>query len=78
MPKVPNFAKLGATGQDAIYAITKQLTTTNVQLKQSHAFLEKMGTTIANTLRWQVATKAIQGMTGAIQQGYYFTKDKEH
>ena len=70
-----NFAKLGATGKDAIYAITKQLTTTNVQLKQSHAFLEKMGTTIANTLRWQVATKAIQGMTGAIQQGYYFTKD---
>jgi len=70
-----DFTDLGATGQRALLEMTKAFTTTNIQLTQTHTLLEKMGTTLANTLRWQAATKAIQSVTGSIQQAYYFTKD---
>ncbi len=72
---VDEFSQLGSKGQAALAQMAKTLMTTNVQLKEAHSWLDKMGTTIANTVRWQAATKVIQSMTGAIQQGYYFTKD---
>lgn len=68
-------AKIGPTGYTAFNSLQKSLTQTNDRLKTTNGFLDKMATTFANTIRWSVATKAIQSITGSIQSAYYFTKD---
>lgn len=72
---VSDISKFGTVGDRALAQVVQRFTTLDIQVKQTHSFLEKMGTTLANTLRWQAATKAIQTMTGSIQSAYYFTKD---
>ena len=66
--------KAGAAGQNAFRNITTELLTTNRQLKQSNEWLDKMADTMANTVRWTVASSALNAVTGSIQKAYSFTK----
>lgn len=76
---IQNFTKslgqLGIEGETAAKQIALSLEQTNLRLKQTSSFVTKMGETLFNTIRWQIATKAINSVTGAIQKAYYFTKD---
>lgn len=65
---------MGVQGQNAFRDLTVQVLTTNKQFKESHALLEKMGTTLANSLKWTIASSAVQGMTGSVQRAYGFVK----
>ena len=69
------FTKAGVAGQNAFRNLSVELMTTNKHIKESSALLDKMATTLANTVRWQVATNALNAMTGSVQKAYYFTKD---
>ena len=69
------FAKVGAQGQNAFRNVAVELMTTNKHMKESSVLLDKMATTLANTVRWQVATQALNSMTGSVQKAYYFAKD---
>ena len=66
--------KAGVSGQNAFRNITAELLTTNRQLKQSNQWLDKMADTMANTVRWTVASSALNAVTGSIQKAYSFTK----
>lgn len=66
--------KAGASGQNAFRNITTELLTTNRQLKQSNEWLDRMADTMANTVRWTVASSALNAVTGSIQKAYSFTK----
>ena len=66
--------KAGASGQNAFRNITAELLTTNRQLKQSNEWLDRMADTMANTVRWTVASSALNAVTGSIQKAYSFTK----
>lgn len=66
--------KAGASGQNAFRNITTELLTTNRQLKQSNQWLDKMADTMANTVRWTVASSALNAVTGSVQKAYGFTK----
>lgn len=68
-------AKIGPVGYSAFNSLQKSLTQTNEKLKTSSGFADKMLTTFSNTIRWSIATKALQSITGSVQKAYYFTKD---
>jgi hypothetical protein len=53
-----------------IQAVSK----TKFELRESHGILDKMRETLTNTLRWTIASKAINSVTGSIQKAWSFTK----
>lgn len=69
-----DFSNAGATGQAAFRNITAQVLTTNMQLKQTHKFLDEMATTMANTIKWGVASSLMNNFTGSVQQAYGYVK----
>ncbi len=73
-----DFSSAGQVGQRAFKNITNDILTTNLQLKQSNVLLDKMATTMANTIRWNITAGIINSITGSIQQAYSFAKDLDH
>lgn len=67
--------KAGAAGASAFRNMATQVLTTNVQLKESHTLLKKMGETMANTIRWGVASSAMNAFTGETQKAFNFVKN---
>lgn len=70
-----DLSKTGSAGQQAFRKIATQLTTQNTHLKESHRLLNEMATTMANTVKWSVASSAINTLTGSIQKAYSYVRD---
>lgn len=58
--------------------MTTQILTTNMQLKQTHNFLNEMATTMANTIKWGVASSVMNNFSGSVQQAYGYVKSLDH
>ena len=69
-----NFQAAGTAGTTAFRDITAQALTTNMQLKQTTSILDKMGTTLMNSLKWNIASSAINSMSGAIERSFGYIK----
>ena len=68
------FNAIGPKGQKAFLDISKSVLTTNVALKETSGFLDKIGTTFVNTVKWSVASSAVNKITGAVQQAYGYVQ----
>ena len=68
------FSRAGAAGQAAFRNTTTQILTTNMQLKQTHKLIDTMATTMANTIKWGVASSVMNKFTGSVQQAYGYVK----
>ena len=62
-----SFSKAGVAGQSAFRTMTSQVLDTNLQLKESHAILDKIGITLGNTLKWNIASSAVNTLTRSVQ-----------
>ena len=69
-----SFESAGIAGQNAFRNIAAELLNTNRKFKESSKWLDKMSETMANTVRWTVASSALNALTGSIQKAYSFTK----
>ena len=69
-----DMSKLGAAGQNAFRNTTAQILTTNMQLKQTHSLINNMATTMANTVKWGVASSIMNGFTRSVRQAYSYVK----
>ena len=65
---------LGATGQAAFLDLTKHALSLQAPLKQNYTLLTKIGQTLANTIKWNVASSAVNAFTGSIQSAYNYVK----
>ena len=63
-----------ATGERAFRNLANSLTSTNLELKETHSLLDSMGTTLMNTIKWSIASTAVNTVTGSIQKAWSFTK----
>lgn len=63
-----NFSAIGPKGSEAFLKISQAALTTNVKLKETNSLMNKMGTTLINTLKWTFSSSLINRFTGAIQQ----------
>ena len=68
------FKQAGTTGQNAFRSLVTQVTTTNVQLKQTHKFLDNIATTLANTVKWNIASSAVNALSNSVQQAWGYVK----
>ena len=69
-----DFSAAGSAGQAAFRNVTSQILTTNMQLKQTHNFLNNMATTMANTVKWGVASSVMNNFTGSVRKAYGYVK----
>ena len=59
-----------ATGERAFRNLANSLTSTNLELKETHSLLDSMGTTLMNTIKWSIASTAVNTVTGSIQKAW--------
>ena len=70
-----NLNKAGALGQMAFRNMTTEILTTKLQLKETNTLFSKMGETLTNTIRWGIASSAMNNFTGAVQKAWNYTKN---
>ena len=68
------FVAAGAQGQSAFNKMASQILGVNVRMRETNTILDKMATTLGNSIKWNVASSAINGVTRGIQQAWGFTK----
>lgn len=68
------FKAAGTTGEAAFRSLSSQVLSTNIQLKETHSLLDKMATTMANTVKWNAASAAVNGMTRSVEQAWGYVK----
>lgn len=67
-------SKAGTQGVSAFRNLTSELMTTQLQLKQTHSVIQDMANTMANSVKWSIASSAINNMTGAVQKAVGFVE----
>ena len=71
-------SKAGQAGQSAFRNLTTSTLSTNVQLKQTHAILDKVSQTLARTLGWNLASTAVNSLTRSVQQAWGYVKSLDN
>jgi hypothetical protein len=66
--------KAGEQGKIAFRNMISAISSTKIELKETHNLLDKMSSTLSNTIRWSIASSAINSVTGSIQKAWSFTK----
>ena len=69
------FAKMGVTGTNAYRSLHAELTKFNTQVKKTNTLLNKLGTTLTNTIKWNISSSLMNGVTQSIQQAWGFAKN---
>lgn len=68
------FSKAGATGNAAFRSVATQLANVKIQVKQTNKFLDEMGQTFKNTIKWGASSAVWNTMTNAIQGAFNYAK----
>lgn len=69
-----DFSSAGLAGEQAFNSIAAQALTLNTNLKQTYSFLDKIQTTLGNTIKWNLASSAVNGVTNSIRDAFNYTK----
>lgn len=67
--------KIGSQGQEAFLKLAKSISTAEAPVTRVNTKLAEMGTTLKNTVRWQLSSSIIHGFMGAIQGAYGYAQD---
>ena len=68
------FKQGGTLGESAFRNLSSSVLSTNIQLKETHNLLDKMATTLANTVKWNIASSAVNAISRSAQQAWGFVK----
>ncbi len=66
---------LGKEGDQAFLKLANSIVSTEAPLKRSSSLLTEMGTTLKNTVRWQLSSSILHGFMGAVQSAYGYAQD---
>lgn len=67
--------KLGPSGTKAFMDIANSIVQAEVPTKRITGLLQKMGTTFANTVRWNISTSVWNNLVGLTQKAYGYAQD---
>lgn len=68
------FHKAGSAGENAFRNLSSQLLRVNTAAKETSSLFNKMATTFANTIKWNISSSVFNSLTGSVQQAWNFTK----
>lgn len=66
--------QFGVVGQHAFGLVTRDVLTTNVQLKKSKTLLDSLAETMTNTVKWGITSSIFNTMTDSIQNAWNYAK----
>ena len=66
---------IGPTGQQAFLNLAQAIATADTPVTRVNSKLKELGTTLANTARWQISSSILHGFMGAIQSAYGYAQD---
>ena len=69
------FKNAGPAGIATFNSISSSVLNTNIQLRQSHTLLDKMATTLGNTIKWNAASSVVNGLTRSVEQAWGYVKN---
>lgn len=69
------FSKLGPQGQSAFRKLSQQILTTNTQLDKTSTVLDDLFQTLSNTVKWNVASTAVNALAGQVSQAFGYVKN---
>lgn len=67
--------QLGPEGQKAFQALATSVANSEIPLKRTNTLLQQMGTTIANSARWEISSKFLHGLESGISTAYRYAQD---
>lgn len=69
------FKSLDSVGQGELFrSLTREALTANVQLKETHNILDQIGTTMANTAKWTVASSVFSAMADGVKDAFTYVQ----
>lgn len=68
------FYAAGEKGKTAFRNLTTEALTSERQIKKNHSLIQDMANTMANTVKWGIASSAMNNFTGSVQKAYSFVK----
>lgn len=68
-----SLAKAGPAGKAAFRNMTAELFTTQKAVKQTSSFIDSMAKTLFNTIKWSIASGAINTVTSAVRNAWNYT-----
>lgn len=67
--------RLGPQGQQAFLSLARSIQNAENPLMRVSTGMKKLGTTLANTARWQISSSILMGFTRAISTAYNYAQD---
>lgn len=64
----------GIDGQKAFISIAESISNAQIPLRRTNEMLDKMWTTLSNTIRWQISATVLTGFTSALQGAYQYAQ----
>ena len=65
---------LGPTGQKAFQQLATAISKSEIPIAQTNGMLKQFGTTMKNTLRWQLSSSLLHGTVNAIQKAWNYAQ----
>lgn len=69
-----SLSKAGLQGEQAFRNMSMQILNTGFELKKTNSFIQSMAQTLGNTIKWSIASTAINTVTGSIQKAWGYTQ----
>ena len=69
-----DFAAMGEAGAKSFNRLAAEVLTTNTQLKQTNSFIDSIQRTLGNTIKWNIASSAVNSFTYSIQSAFGYVK----
>ena len=66
---------IGPAGQTAFLNLAQAIATADTPVTRVNSKLKELGTTLANTARWQISSSILHGFMGAVQSAYGYAQD---
>ena len=66
---------MGPAGLNALKQLTIGVQSAEIPVKKLNTWVEKLATTLRNTVRWQISATALNTFVGAIQTAYGYAQD---
>lgn len=68
------FQKAGSTGQTAFQKLVSTTLSANKEIQKTKTLLDKMSETLTHTIKWNIASSAINTISGKAQEAYGYVK----
>lgn len=69
-----DFQKAGAAGIQAFNQIPSAVMKTNLQLRESHSLLDRIGSTMTNSIKWGITSRVVNSLANSLQGAWNYTK----